>query len=278
MSEKLRNGRGRPLCSNAARLSRLCLPGMIVTLFLPYGLLLWLSMGSGWSYPNLGPDRLDMQPWIVFATDGEGLWRSVATSGLLGCSVATLSTLLGMTVGRHVHTQRGFWMFLAYLPFASSPVIIGICLLDMFIRLGLASTILGVFLIQAVFASAFAVILFSELWGADIRRLEQVVLTLGGSRWHAWRHGTWPRLWKLAVVCWLQTFLFSWLDYALVSTIGGGVVPSLTLSVIAYIREASVNQAAQASIVLIVPPIASMLVVALLMRHRLAGGVSHGQP
>jgi ABC-type spermidine/putrescine transport system permease subunit II len=167
-------------------------------------------------------------------------------------------------------------MFIAYLPFACSPVIIGICLLDLFIRLGLDSSLVGVFIIQSVFASAFAVILFSELWSPEIQRLEQVVQTLGGSRWQMWRHAVWPRLWKLTLVCWLQTLLFSWLDYSLVSTIGGGIVPALTLSVIAYIREASANQAAQAAIVLIVPPILCMLLISGLMSRRLQTGAIDG--
>jgi ABC-type spermidine/putrescine transport system permease subunit II len=184
--------------------------------------------------------------------------------------------MIGVLVGRHVQSARGIWMLIAYLPFACSPVIIGICLLDLFIRLGLASTLLGVFLIQSVFASAFAVILFSELWSPEIARLEHLVQTLGGSSWSTWRHAIWPRLWKLTAVCWLQTLLFSWLDYSLVSTIGGGVVPALTLGVIAYMREASINQAAQAAIVLIIPPMLFMMLIAQLLRRRIPVGNANG--
>lgn len=242
----------------------------------PYWLLLWLSLGSGWSYPNLGPDRLDWRPWKTFVSDGSGLMRGVLTAGMLSPCVATFSTTIGLLVGRHLRSQHGLWTFIAYLPFACSPVIIATCLLDLFIRIGLASSLIGVFVIQSVFASAFAVILFSELGNPEIGRLEQLVQTLGGSRWDGWRHAVWPRLWKLAVVCWLQTLLFSWLDYSLVSTIGGGVVPALTLGVIAYIREASVNQAAQAAIVLIIPPIGFMWLIRGLMMRYLPTGAADG--
>lgn len=242
----------------------------------PYLLLLWLSLGSGWSYPNLGPDRLDLRPWKALVSDGGGLLRGVLTAGMLSPCVATLSTSIGMLVGRHVRSHHGLWMFIAYLPFACSPVIIATCLLDLFIRIGLASSLIGVFVIQSVFASAFAVILFSELWNPEIGRLEQLVQTLGGSRWDVWRHAVWPRLWKLTLVCWLQTLLFSWLDYSLVSTIGGGIVPALTLVVVAYIREASVNQAAQAAIVLIIPPVLFMCLIRALMMRRLPTGAADG--
>ncbi len=259
-------------CARTRSWSRLA-GGVALAIFaVPYLLLLWLSLGSGWSYPNLGPDRVDFRPWQAFASEGNSLLRGALTAGLLSPCVATFATLVGLLVGRQVQTHRGVWMYVAYLPFACSPVIIGLCLLDLFIRLGLASSLAGVFLIQSVFASAFAVILFSELWSPEIGRLERVVQTLGGSQWQMWRHAVWPRLWKLMLVCWLQTLLFSWLDYGLVSTIGGGIVPSLTLGVIAYVREASMNQAAQAAIVLIVPPVLVMLLIGGVMQGRVPEG------
>ena len=239
---------------------------------LPYVLLLLLSLGSGWTYPNLLPDRLDMGPWRELVSSKNQLWRSIVTTASISFCVATFSTLLGMWIGKQVQVRRGVWMFVAYLPFTTSPVVIGLCLLDLFIRLGLASSIVGVFLIQSIFATAFAIILFSEFWSPEVERLEQVVETLGGSRWQVWRHAVWPRTWKLTLICWLQTFLFSWLDYGLVSTIGGGVVPSLTMQVIGYVREASVNQAAQAAVVLIVPPIFFMIFAGWPMQRRLIGG------
>lgn len=241
---------------------------LLVSCLIPYLLLFWLSLGSGWTYPRLAPDQLDGRPWRVFFQERASLWNSVWVSSGLGLTVASVSTVLGMWLGRHVQAQRGIWMFLAYLPFACSPVVIGICLLDLFIRCGLASTVLGVFLIQTLFATAFATILFSELGSREIERLEHTVVTLGGSTWQAWRHAAWPKLWKLTLVCWLQTLLVSWLDYALVSTIGGGLVPSVAMQVMAYIREASVNQAAQAALVLIIPPVLSMGCVAWLLKTR----------
>lgn len=258
------------VCSSSGKVvSGLFTALLFAVFFAPYLLLVWLSLGSGWSYPNLAPDRIDFRPWQAFIGGSGGLWRGAMTAAMLSPCVATCGTLIGVLIGRQVHRRRGIWIYLAYLPFVCSPVITGICLLDLFIRLNLASTLTGVFLIQTVFASAYAVILFSEMWSSELERYEQVVQTLGGGRWDTFRHAVWPRLGRLMIVCWLQTLLFSWLDYGLVSVIGGGIVPSLTLNVIAYIREASINQAAQAAIVLIIPPIPLMLVFANLLARRI---------
>jgi ABC-type Fe3+ transport system permease subunit len=62
--------------------------------------------------------------------------------------------------------------------------------------------------------------------------------------------------------------MFSWLDYGIISTIGGGVIRSLTLNLFAFIREGSVNQAAQAAIVLMTPPLLAMLIAIWLLSGR----------
>ena len=71
-----------------------------------------------------------------------------------------------------------------------------------------------------------------------------------------------PQCSGLIAVCFLQTCLYSWLDYGLVSVIGGGNVQTLTTRMFGYIREASVNQAAQSAIVLLTPAIAGFVVTA----------------
>lgn len=240
-----------------------------VLLASPYLLLLLLSCGIGWSYPNLVPDKLDLKLWSTSLLAREDLLRAAGTSLLLAFSVATLSTMTGMLLARLIHIHERVAVFIIYLPFLCSPVIIGMGLLDLFIRINLASTLFGTFLIQSLFAIAFASILFLELEPPELRRLENLIRSFGGGYWSCWQHAVWPKLWKIIVICWSQTFLFSWLDYGFVSTIGGGVVPSLTHKAIAYIRESSINHAAQASILLMIPPCIFAVTVATLFRHRI---------
>lgn len=248
------------------RISRFIL---LVLLASPYLLLLMLSCGSGWSYPNLGPDKLDLNLWSTSLLAREDLLRAAGVSFLMAFSVATLSTTTGMLLARRIQIYERVAVFIIYLPFLCSPVIIGMCLLDLFIRIDLASTIFGTFLIQSVFAIAFASILFLELEPPELRRLENLIRSLGGGYRSCWRHALWPKLWKIIIICWCQTFLFSWLDYGFVSTVGGGVVPSLTLKAIAYIRESSINHAAMASILLMMPPFIFAVTVTTLFRHRM---------
>jgi putative spermidine/putrescine transport system permease protein len=188
--------------------------------------------------------------------------------------VSIPATAAGLVAGRALRRSgSSAWLFIAYLPFVLSPVVVGICLYDLLVRLGWASTLPGVIGVQFIFAFAFATVFFCEMWNPNIEKAEWLVATLGGGRWATWRHAIIPKAAGLIAVCWMQCALFSWLDYGLVSVIGGGNVRSLTLMLFAYIREASVNQAAQSGVILMIPPVAIIVcsVLVLARRARVAG-------
>jgi putative spermidine/putrescine transport system permease protein len=238
-------------------------------LLLPYALLLVLSIGSGWTFPRLLPDRIDLTPWRHLVSDRDGMLRALATSALMSLFVGTVATAGGLLIGRSVRsapsmTQR----FLMYVPFVVSPVIIGVCLYDLLVRLHLAGTLLGVVLAQSIVALSFAAVFFSEMWSHRTDRLEQLVRQLGGTPRDVWRHAVWPQMSGLILICFVQTALYSWVDFGLVSVLGGGRVPTVTTRVFAYIREASVNQAAMSGLILLAPALAGMAVTATIVRRR----------
>lgn len=239
---------------------------------LMYGLLVLLSLGSGWTFPNIVPDRLNFDPWKAFTSDRDGLLKAMLTSTGLSLTVGSIGTLMGLLIGRAIRRyESGTLRFLVYLPFVVSPVIAGVCLYDLLIRLRIAGTFTGVIFCQSVFATSFAAVYFSELWTRKVDRLESLVRSLGGTTWSVWRHVVIPECSGLISVCFLQTCLYSWLDYGLVSIIGGGNVQALTSRMFGYIREASVNQAAQSALILLLPALAGTVVTAVYYLLRRSG-------
>jgi putative spermidine/putrescine transport system permease protein len=251
------------------RIAKLCLCVVFAIFLLNIGTLVLLSLGSGWSYPRLLPDRVDGAPWANLFRSRSGILRSSLVSLGISSVVASVSTILGLWTGVGLRRARSkVWLYIAYLPFVLSPVTVGLCLLDMSIRLGLASTYSGVIWAQSIFAYGFVTIFFCETWDVQIDKRVHLVRGLGGNSIDVWRHAILPRAWPLIVVAWTQAALFSWLDYGLVSVIGGGVIPSLTLSMFAYLREASVNQAAQSAMILFLPSLISFVIASFLLRSK----------
>ena len=233
----------------------------------PYLLLILISLGQGWAFPTLTPERVDLSPWLRFLSDRDRLGGALVTSLGMSLVVGAMGTFGGLWVGRAVrHSAGQLPRFAVYLPFVLSPVIVGTSLYDLMVRLGLASTLLGTVLVQLVFATSLTGVYFSEFWSPRIDRLEQLVKSLAGGRWAVMRHALWPSLSRVIAVCFVQAALFSWLDYGLVSVIGGGRVRTVTVALFGFLREANVNQAAQAALVLLLPTVAGSIVSSALLR------------
>lgn len=256
---------------------RLLIAAAIALSLSPYALLALMSAGSGWTFPRLTPDRLNFAPWRSLLAEPDGLLGAMLTSASMSIVVGVTGTAGGLLIAHAVHrTRSGFWRVLMYAPFAISPVVLGVCWYDLFVRWGISGTVAGVVLAQLVIALGFASVFFSEVWSVRTERLAQTVRQFGGNGWDVWRHAVYPQMRGLLLACCLQTALFSWLDFGLVSTVGGGQVSTVTTKVFAYLREASVNQAALAGIVLLMPPTCGYLAAAsvIIFRNRRREGIS----
>lgn len=241
----------------------------VTPLLAPYLLLLLLALGTGWTFPHLLPDRIDLGPIRRLLSERDGLLRAIGTSLVLSLTVGVIATLGGLLIGRSVRKAgSGALRFLMYVPFIVSPVVIGVCLYDLFVRLRLSGTIVGVGLAQSIVAMSFAAVFFSESWTERTDRRELLVRQLGGGCGAVWRHAVLPHLSGLILVCFVQAALYSWIDYGLASILGGGHVPTVTIRLFACIREASVNQAAVSSLVLLAPPLTGIFVCAAVIRRR----------
>ncbi|MFY9825237.1 MAG: ABC transporter permease [Thermoanaerobaculia bacterium] len=223
---------------------------------LPLAVLAVLSFAGAWPFPDVVPSRWTVSRWLEVLAGRGGLAASFGVSVLISAAVALLSTGLGFVTSKHVayHPRRRLLLFLAYVPFALSPVILGVCLLYVAIQAGLSGTVAGVILAQTIFAYGFAIVLFQGLWSPRMRAFEDLVRTLGGSTWQLYARVLVPLSKEMLLLCFFQTFLISWFQYGLTVLVGGGQVKTLTLKVYDFVGEANVFYAALASCLLIIPP------------------------
>jgi len=228
-----------------------------VTFLFPVAFLLLLSISDSWIFPEVLPESLTFERWISLMNGNTDLFSSLILSLGIAFSVATISTFGGFYVSKHLayHPKRNLWMRLSYFPFVLSPIIYAALLYFYFIRAGLTGNMLGVILGQLLIAFPYSVILFSGFWSKRIQNMEQLVKTLGGSRWQTYRRVFLPMAQGLLLVCFFQTFLISWFEYGLTTLIGVGKVQTLTLKVFQYINEANFYNAALSSSLLVLPPI-----------------------
>lgn len=224
----------------------------------PFAVVALFSVAERWAFPAPWPTAWQPQRWL------DGLAGSLAGSAALSVavslSVAAVATTLGYVTGRAVaeHRHRRALLFLAYLPFAMSPVVLGVCLLFLFLKAGLVGTAVGVVVAQCIFAYGFAVVFFQAFWTPELRALGDLVRTLGGTPWQVYRRALLPASAGALLLCFVQTFLLSWFQYGLTLLIGAGRVQTLPVRVFAFVGEANPYVAALAACLLVAPPLVLM--------------------
>lgn len=229
----------------------------VVCLF-PFAYLLVLSVGEQWTFPALWPPTWRPERWVRVLTGTGALGPSLLLSLGISLTVAIVATTAGFVTGKFIayHPRRRTLLFLAYVPFTMSPIILGTCLMYLFLRAHLVGSAVGVIAAQTMFAYGFSIIFFTSFWTKRVRALENVVRTLGGTAREAYGRVLVPLATEMVLICFFQTFLISWFEYGLTLLVGAGKVQTLPLQVYAYINEANIYFAAVAGCLLVVPPVA----------------------
>jgi putative spermidine/putrescine transport system permease protein len=222
----------------------------------PFLYLIVLSVTGRWPFPHVWPESLTADHWVSLFTGNNAMVSSLLLSLGISLAVAALCTPAGYLTARLVarHRHKRVLLFLAYAPFVMSPVVLGTCLMFIYLKLHLAGSALGVILAQAMFALGFAIVFFAPFWNREKQELEGLVYTLGGSGWDAFRSVLLPLSRGMLLICFFQTFLISWFQYGLTLLIGAGKVQTLPLRVYEYVNEANIYYAALACCLLVLPP------------------------
>ena len=236
------------------RLQRIIL--LVLVLF-PFVFMLGLSLGRDWGYPRLIPATWTLEHWSSLMSGGNGLGSSLILSLGLSFSVAVSATGLSFWGSRLVayHPRRNLFLRSAYFPYVFAPVILGACLQYFFIISGLYGQLGGVLIAQLFITIPYGLLYFSSFWNTRRKAMEELVYTLGGNTWQAYRKVLLPTARPAILTCFFQLFLISWFEYGLTQLIGVGKVDTLTLQVFQYVTESNIFLAALASVLLILPPV-----------------------
>ena len=198
--------------------------------FLP--LFLWTFAGE-WSFPSLLPSEWSPRGIYYLLEPGGRVLGATANSLLIGGAVAVASVAVGlpagMALGGYEWRFKGIVIFFILLPILVPPLAATMGIHLTFIRLGLADTGFGVFLVHLVPTVPYTAIILTSIFAERTGDLEEAARTLGASPWQAFRHVTLPEVTPGVAVAGLFAFLISWGQYILTVLIGGGEVVTLPM-------------------------------------------------
>ncbi len=228
----------------------------IASIGFPLIFLLILSLGRRWPYPNVFPEHLTFANWEFVQQSSNQLFQTFFISLGVSLSVALFVTTLGFFISKQIaySKNRNIYLLLAYIPYLLSPVVIAVILQYYFILIHLTGTVLGVVIAQFLIAFPFGVIIYVNFWNGNLKAMEALSKTLGGSSLQTFRKVLLPMSKNAVLLCFFQVFLISWFEYGLTNLIGTGKVKTLTVKVFNFVNEANIFYAALACCLLIIPP------------------------
>jgi len=229
----------------------------IISIGFPLLFLLVLSLGRQWIFPNLFPQELSFLNWETIQNTETDFLMVFVRSLLISITVSFVVTGFSFLISKSIAYSKfkTAFLFLAYIPYLLSPVIMAVLFHYFFIISNLTGTIFGVLIAQFLVALPFGIIIFSSFWNQNIKAIEQLSYNLGSSSKQTYLKVLLPISKNTLLLCFFQIFLISWFEYGLTNLIGTGKIKTLTISVFKFINEANIFYASFASILLVIPPI-----------------------
>ena len=203
---------------------------LVVLPFVP--LVLWTFAGE-WRFPDLSPTEWSLRGVAHLVDPGGRVLGAAATSFGIAVSAAAVSVATGlpagMALGMYEFRCKGAVIFFILLPILVPPLASTMGIHLTFIRLGLADTAFGVFLVHLVPTVPYAAIILASVFADRDGALEEAARTLGANAWRAFLYVTLPQVAPGVAVAGLFAFLISWSQYILTLLVGGGNVVTLPM-------------------------------------------------
>lgn len=227
--------------------------------------LVW-AFAPRWPFPDLVPSEWSLRGWSYIVSPYSHVAAGFGNSLFIALTVTFAGFFVGIPAARALglYRFRGKrlveFLLLAPLIVPELPVAMGIHIL--FIKYGLADTLLGVLLIHLVLSVPYVVLVLAGVFANYGPEIEQSARTLGATPIKTFIHVTLPCIFPGMVVAGLFAFIRSWRTYVFTLMIGGGAVETLPLLLFSFIGTGDNLISAALSLVFVAPAVLMLLFAA----------------
>lgn len=198
------------------------------------------AFADSWPWPNALPEAFSTRGLdLVLSGGAGGGLDSLLLSIGIGLVVAVFTTAVGAMAARaitlHVWKGQVAFEFFTFLPFLVPATVFAMGIQIVFIRLGLAGSLLGVVLVHSIVALPYAVAIMLDVTRAAGRRMEDAARTLGASWPRVLVQVTIPALAPGIISSMSMCYIISLSQYFLTLLVGAGRVRTFALVLFPYL-------------------------------------------
>lgn len=239
------------------------------SVLLPLALLALYAFSQRWFFPQLLPDEFTAAPLLRLLTNPRTR-DALLLSGQVALIVTLLALLVGYPAARALALYglpgRTLLTALLLLPTVLPPIAVGIGLNSLFLRAGLAGTLIGVCLVHLIPVLPYVILTLTSMFARYDVRYEEQARVLGAGNWTIFWQVTLPLTLPAVVVAALFAFLISWSEYLLTLLIGGGRVITLPVLLVSLVAGGNPTTIAGVALIIVAVP-----AVAILLATRMLG-------
>ncbi|HUO83229.1 MAG TPA: ABC transporter permease subunit [Gammaproteobacteria bacterium] len=234
---------------------------------------LW-SISGEWRFPELWPQAWSLRGFrhlLESATFVGALTDSLWIAAAVAVTSIAVALPAGMAIGGRHFRMKGLVLLIVLLPILVPPLAATLGIHEVFIRLGLADTATGVFLVHLIPAVPYATLILAAAFAGRSGDAESAARTLGAGPIQTFVHVTLPQAAPAIAVAALLAFLISWSQYILTVVIGGGSV--ITVAVLLFSAATGDDPViiAALGVVFALPPFVALLITLRLIAARASG-------
>lgn len=238
---------------------------MVLLFTVPFIPLVIASFSFRWHWPALLPTAWiwDVPESAPFPVGWRYLFSPISRLGpaffntlVLGVATAVAAILISLpaarVLARYSFPGKGIVEFFLLVPVIVPQIAVGMGMLLLFMRLGLARTYTGIVLAHLVPTMPYAVRILTSVFQNLDPRFEEQARTLGAGRWRTYISVVFPMVLPGITTAFLFSFLISSNVFLLTFLISGGRVQTLPTMLFAHIERGAPLDATTAGLVLIV--------------------------
>jgi len=191
-----------------------------------------------WRAPDLVPQRFGTRGVDAAFADASGAVEAVGNSLVVALATTALALVLAWPAARVIGERRVgrptvVWVLLG-LPLLVPQFATGSGLVEWFLRIGIADTLVGLVAAHLVPVVPYVLLVLASGFGRDVREAEEAAEVHGAGPLRRLLVVTLPAVAPTLAVAALMGFLVSWSQYGLSLAVGGGT-PMLPLLLVPFI-------------------------------------------
>ena len=217
------------------------------------------SFAFRWFFPSMLPSEWDTDSWVYAFSESSRVGEGFINSLEIAIFVCFLSMLVGIPASRalalHNFKGKGVIEWLLMVPIIVPGLVSTMGIHQVFIKLHLTDTFIGVCLVHLIPCIPYMVLVMSSVFANYGTELEDTARTLGAGPIKVFWYVTLPAILPGLMVATMFTFLISWGQYVTTVLIGGGTIITLPMVLFPFISGVSYSNAAAISLIFVAPAI-----------------------